>query len=343
MTDSDVAVVDPLAVRPHASWSTLLAIAAFCIMTVYATAVSLHTIDVDSGVVAADMSLKEYREVIAGERGFPYQWRVLGAYLVYGGELLTGLPPHVIDVGMKAVLLFISTLLLFLFSQWYTSEVGAFAVIGFYLLLTVPAFTDEQYRIYFTNDYAMLACWFGAVYLIRAERFAPAVALTFIGAWAKETMLLVPVLLFLLALKSRSARVPFLVTAIAFAIPTAILRSIYPAPLAKWAWWDMVFANVPFLQRSMYEFKLTIKNNVKVALFYNVFWVLAARRVLARTDWFPKALALTGIVYLIIAYPVIYIRELRHFLPLAIVILPMAINAIERRSQARAPAARPAP
>jgi hypothetical protein len=40
---------------------------------------------------------------------------------------------------------------------------------------------------------------------------------------------------------------------------------------------------------------------------------------------------------------VIYIRELRHFLPLAIVVLPMAISAIERRSQARAPAPRPSP
>ena len=118
---------------------------------------------------------------IAGERGFPYQWRVLGAYLVYGGERLTGLPPHVVDIAIKTVLLTASTLLLFLFSQWYTSEAGAYAVIGFYLLLTVPAFTDEQYRIYFTNDYAMLVCWFAAVYLIRAERFVWAAVLTFVG------------------------------------------------------------------------------------------------------------------------------------------------------------------
>ena len=126
-------------------------------------------------------------------------------------------------------------------------------------------------------------------------------------------------------------------------MPTAILRIVYPAPLAKWAWWDMVFANVPFLQRSMYEFKLTIKNNFKVALFYNVFWVLAARRMLSGSDRFTRDLGITAVVYLILAYPVIYIRELRHFLPLAIVVLPLAINAIEQRSAARAPVGRRAP
>jgi hypothetical protein len=113
-----------------------------------------------------------------------------------------------------------------------------------------------------------------------------------------------------------------------------VLRSIYPAPFIKWAWWDMAFANVPFLQRSMYEFRLTIKNNLKVALFYNVFWILAARRVLTIADPFMKRLAATGVVYLLLAYPVIYIRELRHFLPLAIIVLPLAVNAIEQRSAA---------
>ena len=325
----------PAAPARRLSWSIVLTIVAFCVLAVYATAWSLHTVDVDSGSVAADVSIREYRDLLAGVRGFPYQWRVLGNYLVYAGELLTGAGPHPVDIVLKTVLLWISTTMLFLFSRWYTSEAGAFAVVGFYLLLTVVGFTDEQYRIYFTNDFVMLACWFGAVYAIRIGRFGVAIALTFVGSWAKETMLLVPVLLAIQSLTDRRARVPAVLAAVAFVVPTAILRSVYPAPLAKWAWWDMVFANVPFLQTSMYEFKLTIKNNIKVALFYNLFWIVAARRVRTIADPFVKSLALTAIVYLILAYPVIYIRELRHFLPLAILVLPMAINAIEQQSADR--------
>ena len=316
---------------PTLSLSTAALIAAFSILAVYCTSLSLHTIDIDSGTVAVNLSMSEYRDMLAGVAGFPYQWRMLGSYIVFAGERLTGLPPHQIDLVVKTVFLFASSTVLFLFSRRYTSEAGAYCVIGFYLVLTVAGFIGEQYRIYFTNDYVMIACWFGAVYAIREERYLAAAALTFVGAWAKETMLLVPVLLAIESIGSRRARLAFVLSAIAFVIPTAVLRTVYPAPLAKWAWWDMVYANVPFLQRSLYELRLTIKNNVKVALFYNVFWILAARRAVSIPDRFARHLALTAVVYLVLAYPVIYIRELRHFLPLAIVVLPLAINAIEQR------------
>lgn len=134
---------------------------------VHCTAWSLHTIDADSGTVAANLSMSEYRDMLAGVAGFRYQWRMLGSYLLHTGERLTGIPPHHIDLVVKTLLLYASTTVLFLFSQWYTSESGAFCVIGFYLLLTVAGFIGEQYRIYFTNDYAMVACWLAAVYLIR--------------------------------------------------------------------------------------------------------------------------------------------------------------------------------
>jgi hypothetical protein len=66
-----------------------------------------------------------------------------------------------------------------------------------------------------------------------------------------------------------------------------------------------------------------------------VLWVLAARQALRTADPFLEDLALTGVVYLLLAYSVIYIRELRHFLPLAIVALQVAIAWTERH---RAPA-----
>jgi hypothetical protein len=327
-----VAVTETTSAR--LSFATVMLIVAFSIIVIYCTSWSLHTIDASSGTVAGNMSMSEYRDMLAGVAGFPYQWRMLGSYVVFLGERATGLSAHQVDLAVKTLCLITSTIVLFLFSRCYTSESGAYGVIGFYLVLTVAGFIGEQYRIYFTNDYLMVACWFGAVYLIRAERYLPAALLTFVGAWAKETMLLVLILLAFEAIRSRRARVALVVTVVAFAVPQIVLRTIYPAPFVKWAWWDMVFANVPFLQRSMYEFSLTIKNNIKVALFYNVFWIWAARRALTIEDRFAKHLAATALAYLILAYPVIYIRELRHFLPLAIVVLPLAFNAIEQRQAA---------
>jgi hypothetical protein len=327
---------------PALPWPAALAIAGFCVLAVYCTAVSLHTIDIDTGTAAADVSIRDYRDVLAGVRGYPYQWRLLGTYVVYAGERLTGLGPHPVDLAVKTCLLFVSTVFLFQFSRWYTSEAGALGVVGFYLLVTVAGFINEQYRIYFTNDYAMIACWFGAVYMLRQERYVVAAALTFIGAFAKETMLLVPVLLAFRAIRARPARVPFVLTAVAFVVPTAIVRTVYRTSIDQWAWWNTIYANVPFLQSSMEAFTQTIKNNLKVALFYNVFWVIAFRRVLTLGDPFMRDLGATGLVYLLLAYPVIYLRELRHFLPLAIVVLPMAISAFERQADP-SPSVSPAP
>jgi isoprenylcysteine carboxyl methyltransferase (ICMT) family protein YpbQ len=92
----------------------------------------------------------------------------------------------------------------------------------------------------------------------------------------------------------------------------------------------MLFANVPLLQSNLHDLATTLKNNLKVLLFFNVLWLLAARVAIRASDTFTKDLALTGVVYLLLAYPVIVIRELRHFLPLAIIVLPLAMTALER-------------
>ena len=311
-------------------WSLFLLIAGFSLLAVYCTSMSLYTMDVATGSVAATESLKLYREALAGTRDFPYQWRLLGVYLVYAGERLTGLDPHAIDLALKVVLLCISSCTLFLFSRFYVSEMGALCAVAFYQLLTVAGFSD-QYTIYFTNDYLMIAAWFGAVYFVRAGRYLEAAALAFAGAWAKETLLLVPILIGFRWLRDRRGvgMVPVILAAAAFLIPTVALRRMYRAPVSDWAWWHMLFVNVPFLQGNAHDLAITLKNNLKVFLFFNVLWVLAAR-VVRRVDPFLQDLALTGVVYLVLAYPVIVLRELRHFLPLAIVILPLAMAELEQ-------------
>jgi hypothetical protein len=136
--------------------ATVLLIAAFSIIVIYCTSWSLHTIDASSGTVAANMSMSEYRDMLAGVAGFPYQWRMLGSYVVFLGERATGWPAHQVDMVVKTLCLIDVDDRAVLFSRWYTSESGAYCVIGFYLLLTVAGFIGEQYRIYFTNEYVMV-------------------------------------------------------------------------------------------------------------------------------------------------------------------------------------------
>ena len=59
-------------------------------------------------------------------------------------------------------------------------------------------------------------------------------------------------------------------------LPEGAIFQTYQAPVQEWAWWGMLFTNVPFLQPNTAELMLTLKNNIKVALFFNVLWLLAA-------------------------------------------------------------------
>ena len=315
--------------RQDLPWAIPALIVAFSFLTVYCTYVAIHAKDVQTGIVYADRSLADYRLALEGAREFPYQWRLLGVYLVYAGERLTGFDPNAIDVVIKSVLLSISSFILFAFSLTYVSRLGALCAVAFYWLLNVAAFTDGYY-IYYTNDYAMVAAWFGAVYAVRSGRYGIAAALTLVGSLAKETMMLVPILLAAGYLRKRVPPGAVVLAGLAFLVPTAFLRLTYRAPIGKWAWWDMVFTNVPFLQSSLHELLLTLKNNAKVALFFNVLWLLGARGVARAAHPFVKDLAITLVIYLLLAYPVIYIRELRHFLPLAILLLPIGLSELDR-------------
>ena len=313
------------------TWPILTLIAGLSILTVYSTFGSIHDMGMETRAVYAEQSLREYRDALSGDRAFPYQWRLLGVYLVYAGERLTGLDPHAVDVSVKVVLFGLSSATLFLFSTFYTTTVGALLAVALYGVLNVAGFTDG-YSIYYTSDYAMIAAWFAAVYFIKCRRWYLAALMTVVGALAKETLLLVPVLAGVQWLRGRAGLKEVALVTVAFAVPTAVLRVMYPAPLAHWAWWDMAYGNIPFLQPTLGALLVTLKNNLKVAVFFNVLWILAARAVRRSPDRFAADLAITLGVYLLLAYPVVYIRELRHFLPLAIGILPLAISEIERQT-----------
>lgn len=321
----------PPASRPAALQAWMIAgfLAGFSILAVYVTYGSIRVMDTGTRTVYADESLEHYRQTLNGERAFPYQWRLLGVHLVRAGERLTGVDPHSVDVAVKTVLLWGTSALLLAFGRLYASPIGALCAVSTYFVLTMAGFTDG-YSIYYTNDYVMLAAWFAAVLLVQQRRFAAAALVTFIGAWGKETMMLVPILVGLEWLRGRAPFTAVFWIGVAFVIPSAVVRWIYPAPIEKWAWWDMAYANVPFLQETTAELMLTIKNNVKVFLFFNVLWILAALGVKRSRDGFITSLALTSFIYVLLAYPVIYIRELRHFLPLAILILPIAVRELER-------------
>ena len=308
----------------------LIGVLSFSAMIVYTQYVFLQTTDHVTGRPFRDASLDQYHETLEGRRAYPFQWRVAGPWLVRSGEVATGLDPHQIDIVLKVSALAASTLVLVAFTARLTTPLAAVAGGALYLALTASAYASEGYAIYYTNDFLMVMGWFLAVYFAAQGRFLAVAIVTFLTAWAKETIVLAPILLTLLWWRGKAPWRDGLLCAVAFLIPTAFLRWYYPADLQHWAWVGNVSLNIPFVRPDSQHVIQALRTNLKVLLLFNVLWVLAYRTFSRASNLFVRDLTWVGAIYLAILYVVVYLRELRHLMPLAIVIVPLAMVELER-------------
>ena len=307
----------------------LIGLLLFSGWSVYTRYVDLHAFDLVTNMPFRDLSMSQYHDTLAGVRKFPYQWRVLGFWIARAGTAIAPVDPHVIDVGVKTVSLAASTALLYMFSITLTSPLGAVLAAVAYLFVTAAAFSAEGYAIYFTNDYlAILSFFAGVVFLRRGQWWLAALA-AFAGAWAKETAMLIAFVAGFEAIRGRITWAAPIACGIAFAIPTLVLRTIYPAPITEWAWWDTFKMNVPFIVWDPAVIAKSLRDNLKVLLFFNILLWLAWRAWRRMQDAFVVSLALTLACYVVLAWMVVYIRELRHMLPFMILVIPLAVAELE--------------
>jgi hypothetical protein len=297
--------------------------------SVYTRYVDLHSFDLVTQMPFRDLSMQQYNDTIAGTRTFPYQWRVLAFWMVRAGTMAAPIDPHLIDVTIKTLALAASAALLYMFSATLTTALGAVLAAVMYLFVTAAAFGSEGYAIYFTNDYLAILSFFAGVVALRRRQWWLAALAAFAGAWAKETAMLIVFLAGFEALRKRAPWSAPIMCGVAFAIPTLMLRTIYPAPISQWAWWDTFRLNVPFLVWQWPVIAKALRDNLKVLLFLNVTWFWAWRAWRRTEDSFVVSLGLTLACYVVLAWMVVYIRELRHMLPFTILVIPLAVAELE--------------
>jgi hypothetical protein len=308
----------------------LVALFALSGWSVYTRYFDLNAYDLATTRPFRQLSLDWYNATLAGTQPPPYQWRVLAFWMVRAVESVTHLDPHAIDVVIKTVSLAASAALLYAFAATLVSGMGAVLATVLYLLMTAAAFASEGYSIYFTNDYLAVLSWFAGAVAVRHRAWALAALAAFAGAWAKETPLLIVFLVTFEALRRRAPWWALVLCAAAFAIPTALLRTVlYPAPVSQWAWWDTFRLNVPFVTLEGPVIAKSLRDNLKVILFFNVLLWWSWRAWRRTRDAYLTSLALTLACYVVLAWMVVYIRELRHMLPFTFFLIPLAVAELE--------------
>jgi hypothetical protein len=307
----------------------LTALLLFSGWSVYTRYVDLHAFDLVTQMPFHDLSMQQYNDTLAGTRKFPYQWRVLGFWVAKAGTMIVPVDPHAIDVVVKTLSLAASAAMLYVFAATIVSPLGAVLSAVIYLFVTAAAFASEGYAIYFTNDYLAILSFFAGVVFLRNRIWWAAALAAFAGAWAKETAMLIVFLAAFEALRKRAPWSAVFGCGIAFAIPTLALRAMYPAPISQWAWWDTFKLNVPFLVWQGNVIAKALRDNLKVLLFLNIMWLWAIRAFRRTHDAFVVSLGMTLACYVVLAWMVVYIRELRHMLPFTILVIPLAVAELE--------------
>jgi hypothetical protein len=298
---------------------------------VYTRYVDLRAYDPVLGAAYRDLSLAQHRQTLQGTMSYPAQWRLLAFWLVDAGERVARLDPHVIDVTLKSATLAGTLLVMFRFAATRMTPLAAILAAALFLLGHMVAFASEAYAIYHTNDYIVVFGWAVALHALDRRRWALAAGAVFVAAWAKETIVLAVVLALLEAVRGRLPWRVAVGCVIAFAVPTFVLRTMYPAPISEWAWWTAnLEKNLPFYSTAPGALRTAVQNDLKVLLFLNVGWMLFARACWQTRDRFVQSAALVLAAY-VIAGPALYMfRELRHFLFVLVLVAPLVAAELER-------------
>jgi hypothetical protein len=256
----------------------------------------------------------------------PHVYRVLVYYLEWALARGTGIPPLMIDFFLKSLLL--------LGIQWvFFSYLARFfsvpeAILGTVLLMLVQAasfgavpgqWPSETMDL--LNVFVFTLC----VSLINAERFIPLLLLLFAGTLNRETTwLLLPIIAF----RRFPERPDFstLITAtFAVAIPYFGVRLLVDTPEPSWWTMKALPENVGFL---LEEYRWdAIVANVRLLVFLGPFLALSACRFREH----PSFLLLTGSViapYILVHYLVGKIIEIRLWIPLLVILIPLALSGL---------------
>ena len=312
--------------------------------SVYTRYVDLHAFDLVTNMPFRDLSMSQYNDTLAGVRTFPYQWRVLG--------LLDGPRRHDDRAGRSAP------------DRRGDQDARARRVGGAALYVLDDArqragrgardgdlsVRDRgRVRLRRLRDLFHQRLPRDPLVVCRRRRAARrgqwwlAALAAFAGAWAKETAMLIAFLAGFEALRKRGPWSAAIACGIAFAIPTLILRTIYPAPLAQWAWWDTFKLNVPFIVwDAAGDREGAARQPEGAAVPQRDAGSGPGARGGAPQDSFVVSLGLTLACYVVLAWMVVYIRELRHMLPFTILVIPLAVpswrsSRAERRENRREP------
>jgi len=267
----------------------------------------------------------------------PYVYRILAPYLVFLlHKGLASISPLTLDYFLKILILIFCQLAFFQYLRLFFSDTLALAgVLWFDVLASFSLSHIQGPSVIDTTDLmnALVFCLaFRALYL---DQFILFGVILFVGTLNRETPWILLPILFLNDWRSGRSKSRLLAAFAAVALPYFGLRWLIETPVPEWINLDRILYNFPFISPRHTPTALVANLHVAFALGPLIMIGLYRFREHPR---FLRVVAAVAPLFLLIHYIVGAIIESRLWLPLYLILIPMALNNLEKMFQSESAA-----
>ncbi len=266
-----------------------------------------------------------YEGVVAGTLPGPYFYRIFFPFMIHAIASVIPLSPINVDFALK--------LLVFLISQWVfyallRSHLGEWQSFAGVLLFNVLMMFSLSYihgpSVLETGDIANALVFASALLLLHQNKFGFLCVIAALGMLNRETPLLfVPVVFLHDRFHERGWRrsaILFLILAGIYLVPRFLIGSTS----SDWFRFEGIPWNIPFAAEN---FAKPIVANLRLLVLLGPLFLLGFSRFQDQPPLFKHAAILVP-VFLLVHYVLATIIEARLWMPLFVVLIPMAIHTL---------------
>ncbi len=268
-----------------------------------------------------------YHGVIDQSFPAPYSYRILIPFTIYGINIaLPALNPVTIDFVLKIILLISCQWLFFCYLKIFFET--AAALTGMFLLDVLMSFSLSSIQgpsVIETIDLFNLGIFIAAFIQLQKEQWAPLYPLIFLGMFNRETPLFIIPIAFMVSASVRQNPVRLFAVSMCGLLPFAAIRFFLHPPVTEWFTMSGIGRNIPFLSEE------TTMNAVMGNIhFISLIGPLAGISLLKFSQHPPflRKVAYITPFFIIVHYTVGNLVESRMWMPLFVILIPLALNSI---------------
>lgn len=255
----------------------------------------------------------------------PYVYRVFVPYLIFFlHRSLPDISPLFFDWALKIIILVFCQIVFFSYLRSFFSGIAAFAgVLWFDISIGVSLFHIQGPSVIETADLMIVLIFSLALRAIFLDRFVLLCAILFAGTLNRETTWMLLPILFLREWFGDRAWRRVLIAVAAVALPYFGLRWLIASPTTIWFLTQDIRGNIPFL--SPQHTWVAIVANLHLLFLLGPSLLIGFHRFNAHPLFLRIAASITPL-FIVIHYIVGSIRETRLWMPLYLLLIPLALN-----------------